>query len=284
MRNFFRSSRFKVFLGVFAALMLGIIVAAASENGSSPASSALGTVFSPVFRVSDYLADSVKDFSVYFRSSKTLSNEVLELESRLADSQAQLVDYEKAKQKNALYEEFLELKEERSDFKFSSASIVGSDSSGLFGSFTLNRGSLNGISVNDPVIYGKYLVGVVVSVKPTFCTVNTILNPEVNVSAYEVRTREQGFSTTTVELSQNGLCRLSGLVKTTAVAPGGIICTSGVGGIYPSDLIVGIVTEVLDDTHDISSYAVFESQVNFKELRDVFIITDFTGAGASQND
>ena len=64
---------------------------------------------------------------------------------------------------------------------------------------TLNKGSINDIRVNDPVIYGEYLVGVVASVTPTQCTVNTILNPNVNVSAYEVRTRDLGFVTSTVE-------------------------------------------------------------------------------------
>ncbi len=279
MRSFFKSTRFKGFLGFFGVLILSIVIAAATESGSSPASTVLGTVFSPLQSVSSAIADSVKDFSVYFRSSAQYQQRVKELENQLGEAQKELVGYEQAKQQIALYEEFLELKEENEDFQFASASVIGSDSSDAFGSFTLNKGELDGVKVNNPVIYGKYLVGVVVKTAPTYCVVNTVLNPEVNVSAYEVRTRESGYSTTTVDLAKEGKCCLSGLVRTTAIAPGGIVCTSGVGGIYPADLIVGTVEEVRNDTTNISSYAVINTQVDFTQLRDVFIITSFKGMG-----
>lgn len=279
MRSFFKSTRFKGFLGFFGVLILSIVIAAATESGSSPASTVLGTVFSPLQSVSSAIADSVKDFSVYFRSSAQYQQRVKELENQLGEAQKELVGYEQAKQQIALYEEFLELKEENEDFQFASASVIGSDSSDAFGSFTLNKGELDGVKVNNPVIYGKYLVGVVVKTAPTYCVVNTVLNPEVNVSAYEVRTRESGYSTTTVDLAKEGKCSLSGLVRTTAIAPGGIVCTSGVGGIYPADLIVGTVEEVKNDTTNISSYAVIKTQVDFTQLRDVFIITAFKGMG-----
>ncbi len=284
MRSFFKSTRFKGFLGFFGVLVLSIVIAAATESGSSPASTVLGTVFSPLQSVSSAIADSVKDFSAYFRSSAQYQQRVKELENQLGEAQKELVGYEQAKQQIALYEEFLELKEENEDFQFASASVIGSDSSDAFGSFTLNKGELDGVKVNNPVIYGKYLVGVVVKTAPTYCVVNTVLNPEVNVSAYEVRTRESGYSTTTVDLAKEGKCCLSGLVRTTAIAPGGIVCTSGVGGIYPADLIVGTVEEVRNDTTNISSYAVINTQVDFAQLRDVFIITYFKGMGVGDTD
>lgn len=284
MRQFIKSGRFKAFLVVFAALIMGVLAAAASQSKSSPASSALGIVFSPLNKLTASISNSLEDFSIYFRSAKTYSEKAQELEQKLADTQLELVDYEQTKQKVVLYEQFLELKTERPEFEFASARIIASDSSDYFGSFTVDKGSADNVAVNDPVIYGKYLVGVVVTVKPTYCVVNTVFNPEVNVSAYEVRSREQGFATTSIELAEQGQCRLSGLERTTAITPGSIICTSGIGGIFPADLILGVVTEVLDDTRDISSYAVFEPQTDMTRLRDVFIITDFRGQGVSQTD
>ncbi len=284
MRSFFKSARFKGFLGVFAVLLFGIIFAAATENGSSPASSVLGTIFSPLQSLSAKIADNVDDFSIYFRSAASYAQRVEELESQLADSRSQMVDYEKTKQQLELYEEFLELKKENEDFKFASASVIGKDSTDAFGTFTLNKGELDGVKVNNPVIYGKYLVGVVVKAAPTYCVVNTVLNPEVNVSAYEVRTRESSFVTTNPELSRNGQCSLSGLVRSTSIAPGGIVCTSGVGGIYPADLIIGVVEEVRNDTTNVSSYAVINTQVDFEQLRDVFVITEFRGMGVGDVD
>lgn len=279
MRSFFKSARFKGFVGVFAVLLLGIVFAAATESGSTPASTVLGTIFSPLQRVSAAISDNMDDFSIYFRSAHSYSERVKELESELADSRAQMVDYEKTKQQLDLYAEFLELKKENEDYKFASASVIGMDNTDAFGTFTLNKGELDGIRVNNPVIYGKYLVGVVVKTAPTYCVVNTVLNPSVNVSAYEVRTRESSYVTTNIELSKKGFCSLSGLERSTSIAPGGIVCTSGRGGIYPADLIIGTVEEIKNDTTNISSYAVVKTQVDFSQLRDVFIITQFRGMG-----
>lgn len=132
------------------------------------------------------------------------------MRSQVDSLREQLVDYEQAKYKNEFYQEFLGLKEEHSDYVFAEAAVIGRDAAGRFGTVTLNKGSINDIRVNDPVIYGEYLVGVVASVTPTQCTVNTILN-RMSVSAYEVRTRDLGFVTSTVELAEQGaaICRVS---------------------------------------------------------------------------
>lgn len=281
MRSFFKSSRFKGFLGVFGVLLLAVIFAAATNDSASPASDVLGTIFMPLQTVSSHIAESLEDFNIHFRSAAAYANRVKELEKEVAGYQEQLVDYEKSKQQLALYEEFLELKKERGDFKFESASIVGHDQADVYSTFTLNKGTLDGVAVNNPVIYGKYLVGVVVKAAPTYCVVNTIRNPAVNAGAYEVRTRETGYSTTTDELAAEGKCRLSGLERNTSVAPGGIVCTSGTGGVYPPDLIIGVVDEVKNDTTNISSYAVISIPVDFADLRDVFVITSFRGMGVS---
>ncbi len=277
MRRFVKSIGFKIFAVIMAALVFGAVLAATTHKYTSPFTSAVSFIFSRVQRLSARLAERLSDSEIYFKSSASMAERVSELESQLADARGQLVGYEDAKSKLALYEEFLELKKEHNDYKFASCSIISRDAADLFGSFVLNKGEVHGIKVNDPVIYGKYLVGLVASVTKTQCTVRTILNPDVNVSAYEVRTGESGFVTTTPELSRKGLCRLPGLDRTTAVSAGGLVCTSGVGGIYPRDLIIGQVTGIENDNENISTYAVIAPSVRFSELKDVFVLTYFYG-------
>lgn len=251
--------------------------AVASRSGSSPLTSVTSVVFGPVSRLASYAASEFSKLPISFKSSSTLQKQVDELNKKIDSLTEQLVDYEQIKNKNRFYQEFLGIKEEHSDYVFAEAAIIGRNAADNLSSFTLNKGSANGISVNDPVIYGKYLVGVVESVTPTQCTVSTILNPKVNVSAYEVRTRDMGFVTSTVALSKEGHCHMPGLSSSTAVTVGGIVCTSGVGGIFPRDLIIGNIVDVVDGTVDISASAIIEPGVDFSEITDVFIITDFDG-------
>ena len=181
--KFYKSRTFKIFVGVLVVLIIGVAAAAAMHSGSSPANSVISTVFSPLQRASSFLAQKFSAFSINFKSSATLSKQVDELNKEIEDLQSKLVDYEQMKSQNALYKEFLELKESHKDYKFCEASVVGRDAANPLSAFVLNRGSNDGIAVNDPVIYGKYLVGVVTSVTLTQCTIKTILNPSVNTSA-----------------------------------------------------------------------------------------------------
>ena len=277
MIRFLKSTAFKIFAVVAAALLAGSVFAVLSRSGSSPLTSATSFVFGPVSRLSSFVAAEFSKIPVSFRSSSTLAKEVEALQKQVDTLTEQLVELEQLRNKNALYQEFLGIKEEHSDYVFAEAAIIGRDAADNLGTFTLNKGSLSDIKINDPVIYGKYLVGVVASVTPTQCTVNTILNPKVNVSAYEVRTRDLGFVTSTVALAKDGHCHMPGLSSSTAVTAGGIVCTSGVGGIFPRDLIIGNIVDVVDGSVDISASAIIKPGIEFGEITDVFIITSFDG-------
>ncbi len=277
MIRFLKSSAFKIFAVIAAALLAGSLFAVASRSGSSPLTSVTSFIFSPLSRLASSIVAEMQNLPISFKSSSTLLKENEELKKEIDNLTDQLVDYEQLRHKNEFYQEFLQIKEEHSDYVFAEAAVIGRDSADNFGTFTLNKGSLHDISVNDPVIYGKYLVGVVASVTPTQCTVNTILNPKVSVSAYEVRTRDLGFVTSTVALAKDGHCHMPGLSSATSVTAGGIVCTSGVGGIYPRDLIIGNINDVVDGTVDISASAIIEPGANLDGLTDVFIITHFDG-------
>ena len=116
--KFYKSRTFKIFVGVLVVLIIGVAAAAAMHSGSSPANSVISTVFSPLQRASSFLAQKFSAFSINFKSSATLSKQVDELNKEIEDLQSQLVDYEQMKSQNALYKEFLEIKESHKDYKF----------------------------------------------------------------------------------------------------------------------------------------------------------------------
>lgn len=282
MNRFVKSTWFKAIVGILVALLVFLIIAAATSKSNSPLSSVVGTVMKPVSHVSSSLGRGVSNFFGFFRSKNSYKAEIKDLEGQIADYQKQLVDYEKLKQTNKLYEDALGVKEQNDDYEFVAATVIGRDAADVYTSFTINRGSKDGVEVKDPVIYGKgQLVGLVTKVSTTYSVVSTILDPNVSVSAYEVRTRETGYISNETSLSATGLTKLSGLNRTTSIAAGGIVCTSGVGGIYPRDLVIGTVAEVRDGDHDISSFAVIKPGTDIKDIEDVLVITSFNGQGVT---
>lgn len=279
MKMFFKSKAFRVLLAIVIILLAGIAVSASGRNNASPITSAVSTVFSPLSRFSTFIYGKLESLSGGFVSASSYRQRVAELEQQVADYQSKLVDYEKYKKQVEAYEKFLEIKEKNPDYQFAAGTVIGRDSADTFGSFKLNCGTLDGVAVNDPVISGEYLIGIVTQATPTTCVVLSVFDPKVNASAYEIRTGEMGYINTTVKMATDGEIKFAGLTKQTAIADGGIVCTSGVGGIFPRGLIIGTVSDVREDEGDISYYAVVTPEIDIDKIQDAFVITDFEGKG-----
>ena len=279
MRNFLRSTSFKILLTVAVVLLAGAIAAAALASGTSPLTSAVGTVFSPLSDAAAYISEKFDNFKGGFISSRSYMDRVEELEEQVADYQSKLVDYEKLQKQVEAYEKFLGVKEKNPDFQFVAGTVIGRDAADVFGSFVLNCGSADGVAVGDPVISGEYLIGIVNETSPTSCTVLSVCDPKFSAAAYEIRTGEAGYTQTTTKLGVQGVLKLSGLERDTAVAEGGIVCTSGVGGVFPRGLIIDTVTTVQKEEGDISYYAEVKPEIEISEVQDAFVITDFEGKG-----
>ena len=282
MLQFLKGRKFRTFLLVICALLFGCIMAMVSETASTPVTKTVSIVFSPLQKVADNIGDKLQVAGDYFRSSASYKSENERLKQKIAEYENQLIEYNDIAQKLSSYETMLGVKEENPDFELCSADIIGTDSADMFTSLIIDRGSNHGISAKDPVVYGNYLVGVVKKVHPTYSVIETFLNPGVNISAVESKTREVSYVTTTVEYMKSGLCIMESLDRTTSIAPGGLVITSGIGGLYPKGLIIGSVKEIGESKFELSSYAVVEPGVALDELENIFVITDFEGQGIEE--
>lgn len=282
MKRFLKSTWFKILSIILAVLIILTVVAGVIGSHSSPVSTVAGTAAQPFVTVFSYIGRGFKQIGAFFVRPSSYEKKIKELEGQVTDYQKQLAGYETDKEKLQLYEDFLGIKEENKDYEVISATAIAKDASSGYTTFVFNKGTASGVKVNDPVICGKgQLVGVVTKVAPTYCVVSTILDPSISISAYDIRSRENGYITNTSKLADKGLCRLSGLDRSTEVSKGGIICTAGVGGIYPRDLVIGTVQDVKNDEYDISAYAEIKPNVDITEIDEALILISFDGQGIS---
>lgn len=275
MKNFFKSAKFKVIVCVLTASLCGMLLAAFTSTSESPLTSIAGVIYMPFQKAAAQLVEKTRDWEGSFASASGYKEQIKELESDILEYNEMLVDYERTKLKLESYEAMLGVKNENPDYNLVAASVISKNTADAYDSITIDKGSSSGIAVNNPVVYGENVVGIVKEVGLTTCVVKTILDPSVNISVYEIKSRESGYSNTTAALSYDGLCRMSGLSKETSVAAGGIVCTSGLGGIFPRDLVVGTVSVLKNEETDMSVYAIIDPAVDVRSVNDVFVITDF---------
>ena len=279
MKRFFRSKGFKNLVVIAVVIFLGVLTAAFTHNASSPITSAMGTVFSPLQKLSAAISENLGELSVSFESASVYEEENKELKKELEEYRKQLADYNEMKKKVDSYENFYGIKKQNPDFEFSYGSVLSRDAADAYGSFTLNVGSKDGVEVDDPVIYGEYVVGIVKKVNFSTCVVYTLIDPRVNIGALESGTREYGYVSGDATLYKDGLCKLSGLDSSTSVVGGGVVCTSGAGGVFPDGLLIGRVKAVHNDEVSSGFYAEIKPFAELSRISDVFVITSFEGQG-----
>ena len=284
MQKFLKSWYFKVLccLAVFAVAIM--IRAAASGSAEVFLSQTVSVISQPFLKASSAITNSVGNFLDRFANAEELYLENQDLKKQLREANEKLIDYEQKKRENEQFRSFLGLKETNPDYEFEPATVIGRDSTNRFASFTIDKGSLDGVEAADPVITADGLVGIVWEVGLTYSHVRTILDISVEAGVYDISTRDSGIVTGDISLSSEGLCKLKYLPKESGISSGNLIVTSGIGGVFPKDLPVGTVKSIEVDSSGLSLTAVIIPSADIENVTDVLVIKSFNGKSKGYSD
>ena len=120
-----------------------------------------------------------------------------------------------------------------------------------------------------------YLVGVVTDVGLNWCTVQTIIDTDTELGALLFRTGDTVIAEGDFTLMREKKLKVTYLPADTALLVGDYIVTSGLGGYYPSNLVIGTVESVEADENGLAQYAVLTPMRDFDTLTEVFVIKEF---------
>jgi len=254
-----------------------MIRAAASGSSEVFLAQAVSVISQPFLKFSASVTNSVSEFLDRFANAEELYLENQELREQLRQANEKLIGAEQDKRENEQFRSFLGLKETNPDYEFEPATVIGRDSTNRFYSFTIDKGSINGVEPADPVITADGLVGIVWEVGLTYAHVRTVLDISVEAGVYDISTRDSGIVTGDISLSAEGLCKLKYLPRESGIASGNLIVTSGIGGVFPKDLVVGTVKSISVDSSGLSLTAVIVPAADIENVTDVLIIKSFNG-------
>ncbi len=270
--------------GFRLAMACTLIVAGVSILSFVPGANILPAVIdfiaTPMQKLSGDLTDSALSIlPTQEKSSDEYEAEIQKLQAELKRMRTILVDYYDVKRENAQYLKFYSFKKQNKSLDFKMAQVLARDPNDLFYGFTLDKGRSDGISVNDPVITENGLIGRVASLKNHSCKVKTILSPEYKIGVADKVTGDSGVITGRKSLADNNQTAMMYVSSQNKLQPDDIVVTTGLGGICPRDLPVGLVREIKNDDYDSSFFAVIEPFDDIKSVTDVFVVTGFQGKG-----
>ena len=276
MKDFFDTWKFKI-LVIVAVFLVGIM-AYAGANGRLTAApqELLSVVLTPLQKVTWALSGGAASVWEKYTSIDDVMDRNEQLEAENAELRQQMVDYDRIKAENDAYKALARSQDTNSEASYVSAFVIGRDPLDEFGGFTLDQGSTDGVAVNDAIISDRgYLLGVVVEVDATSCKVMTILHPSFNAAGVISRTRENGIITGSADYAADGQCVLTNLDRVTEARKGDQVITTGLGGVFPANLLVGTVREVVPEQSGKSSSAVILPGADPRTVKHVFIITEY---------
>ncbi len=275
MKNLFSFRVVAAFI-VIILICLGLMVYSGATGRSNPVSDGIGVVMAPLQKGVTKVANVISQGRAYFEGYDALEEENAELKKKVSELEQKERDADIALEENDRLRSLLGIQERNRSFKLQTAEVIARSPGEWATTISLDKGSNQGIAVNDLVITEEgNMVGYVSNVAPTYCDVTTVIDTNMQAGALVTRTREAAIAEGDYALMSEGNLRLSYLEPDSDVVIGDTVETSGRGGVFPKGIMIGTIERVVPEDNGISNYAVIKPFVNVEKITNVAIITDF---------
>lgn len=160
-----------------------------------------------------------------------------------------------------------------SDYEKIGARVIANNGSNWFNSFTIDKGSNDGIKTDMNVIAGSGLVGIVTEVGPNWAEVRSIIDDESKVSAMMLSTSDNCIVNGDLKLMNDGRIRFERLPNTgKEIAAGEYVVTSAISSRYVQGILVGYVDSIEEDSNNLTCSGYLTPAVDFQHLQEVLVI------------
>lgn len=269
---FFKKKFVKILLYV---VLICAILSGAAYFGNNPVQRVLYMVISPVFNAAYSAVTPIRRFFGYLTDAGTYEEQLERLEAEVNALKAENKSNEDYIRENRRLKELLELKDgSMSGYETVTARVVSYEPNSWYDTVMLSKGTRDGISVDNIVVTNLGVVGRVTDVGINWAKASTIINASNSVGVKLSRTGDVGVVSGDANLARNKNCKLEYLSNDKSLIKGDILVTSGLGGIYPPDLIVGKITDIKSDSAGNLDYGVVEPSVDFSSLYEVLVIVE----------
>lgn len=277
MQDFFKSKKFLVVVLLVSIALFFMLRGAYTGTGVTFAEKVTSFVTYPFQKAFSKVYVSIHDSFYDFIHAPSISDENERLRAENAELLAKTARMEKLESENRRMKEFFGIKQENPDYSMELSDVIGRDASERFYSFTIDKGTRDGIEKYSPCVTKEGLVGLVTSVGPNYAKVSTILDSTCEVGAKVLESGDIAVTEGTALLALEGNLRLSYLPRDSKTKVGDLVTTTGIGGIFPEGLVVGKIKEVTPDSQGLTLYAVIEPLMDIRNVTEVMIIKDFEG-------
>lgn len=171
-------------------------------------------------------------------------------------------------------QELYKLDQNYAEYEKTAAHVIGRDSGNWFSTFTIDKGTTDGIEKDMNVLAGSGLVGIVTEVGPTWAKVRSIIDDSTNVSGMVLSTSDTCIISGDLSLMSTGQIAFDQMENNdNVVAVGDQIVTSYISDKYLQGILIGSISEINVDSNNLTRSGYITPAVDFRNIQEVLVIT-----------
>ncbi|MBD5555375.1 MAG: rod shape-determining protein MreC [Roseburia sp.] len=212
-------------------------------------------------------ADNLKKLSEVMAENQELREQVDKLTSELTTVTLEQYELENLR-------EMYDLDKKYPSYEKVAANVIGKTGGNWFSSFTIDKGSDDGIEVDMNVIAGSGLVGIVTDVGPNYATVTTIINDMSKVGGMVTTTSDNLIVSGSLQnMNENMVIDFSNLNDSDdEVQVGDPIVTSYISDQYQQGILIGYIRTIEMDSNNLTKSGTITPAVDFEHIEEVLVI------------
>lgn len=261
-------------LGLSIFTVVVILLLAMFNSGNAVLRSISGFFIVPVQQAATATFRGIGNFFSGFSNNQKMKKELDEARAELARADAMEQLLEESNNENENLRALLGEQSKHPALSFTYAEVIAKSVDTYTLTFTLNKGSRQGIKKDMPVISVGGLAGRIIEVAPDYSILLALVDSRSSVPALGERSRDTGIIKGLQSTGQaSNTCVMTQLPAEAKLLPGDTVVSSGMGGVFPKGLALGKVTELTVGEGLQSLSAVIKPSVDFNHLECVLIIT-----------
>ena len=259
-------------LSIFCVLMM--VLSSFSDKVGGPFKTVANVTVIPLQQGMNQIGGWMGDMKDNFSTMKQLKSENKKLREQVDALTTENNYLQEERYEFERLQELYKLDQNYAEYEKTAAHVIGKAAGNWFGTFTIDKGSKDGIEVNMNVLAGSGLVGIVTDVGPTWAKVRSIIDDSSNISAMAISTSDTCIVSGDMSLMGTGQIAFSQMENNdNVVAVGDQIVTSYISDKYLQGILIGSVSEVNVDSNNLTRSGYITPAVDFKNIQEVLVIT-----------
>ncbi len=256
--------------------VVAIMISFTFNISGGPLNAAAGYVFVPMQRginsVGEWISDkasALKNLNDVMAENEKLKKQVDELTSELNTTKLEQFELDNLR-------ELYELDQKYPSYEKVAANVISKGNGNWFSTFTIDKGSNDGIDVDMNVISGSGLVGIVTDVGPNYAKIRSVIDDTSKVGGMVSTTSDNLIVSGNLQtMSEDMVIRFSNLRDgEDKVQVGDPVVTSYVSDQYQQGILVGYINSIETDSNNLTKSGTIAPAVDFEHIEEVLVILE----------